>query len=56
MTGILTGGAGRAYPGSLIVSFTRVFFPLAHGAAEAEEKEEERSGRKEGRQERRKLN
>lgn len=45
MTGILTGGAGHAHPGSLIVSFTRVFFPFVHEAAEAEE-EEERNGRK----------
>lgn len=51
VTGILTGGAGRAHPGSLIVSFTRVFFLFAHEAAEAEEEEEERSGRKEGKRE-----
>lgn len=50
MIGILTGGAGRAHPDSLIVSFTRVFFPLIHEAAEAEE-EEERNGRKEGKRE-----
>lgn len=50
MTGILTGGASRAHPGSLMVSFTRVFFPFAHEAAEAEE-EEERTGRKEGKRE-----